>query len=131
MSNEPSPFSGIHRLLPQSPDAEQGLLSSCLIAPQSVVGLCREKGISEEYFHIPAHGRIYWAILELWDKGAPVDFITVTQFLRDVGELDQVGGADAVTTVFRFLPTAVNAGYYLKIIQEKFMLRQVIRVGFI
>lgn len=133
MSDDPSPFTGaylptIHRLLPQAPDAEQGLLSSCLNAPRSVVALCLTHGIKEEHFHIPAHAIIYRKIVELWNKGAAIDFIILTTALRDAGELDQCGGAAFISMLFTFMPTAVNAGYYIKIVEEKFMLRELVRV---
>ncbi len=118
----------IHRLLPQSPDAEQGVLSSFLLAPREVGGLCAEKQVKSEHFHLPAHAQIYATLLELWDANKPIDFITLTQVLRDRAQLDQVGGAAFITQLFTFLPTAANAGYYLDILQEKFTLREIIKV---
>jgi replicative DNA helicase len=118
----------IHRLLPQSPDAEQGVLSSFLLAPREVGGLCAEKQITPAHFHIPAHAQIYEVLLTLWDGNKPIDFITLTQVLRDTGKLDQVGGAAFVTGLFTFLPTAANVGYYIEILQEKHTLREIIRV---
>jgi replicative DNA helicase len=117
----------VHRLLPQSPDAEKGLLGSVLIAPREVLGECIEKGILPPYFHIPAHATIYEVLLELWTKNQPVDFITLTQVLKDRNKLDQVGGAVAVTELFTFVPTAANAAYYAEIVQEKYTLRQIIK----
>src|SRR5215210_2409179 len=117
----------VHRLLPQSPDAEQGVLSSFLLAPRDIGGLCAEKAIRTEHFHIPAHGAIYAVLLELWDANKPIDFITLTQVLRDRNQLDQVGGAAFVTQLFTFLPTAANAAYYIEILQEKYTLREIIR----
>lgn len=118
----------IHRLLPQAPDAERGVLSSFLLAPREIGGLCAEKQIKSEHFHLPAHSQIYATLLELWDGNQPIDFITLTQILRDRGQLDQVGGAAFVTELFTFLPTAANAGYYIEILQEKFTLREIIKV---
>jgi replicative DNA helicase len=118
----------IHRLLPQSPDAEQGVLASFLLSPRDVGGLCAEKQITAEHFHIPAHAAIYALLLELWDANKPIDFITLTQVLRDRGTLDNVGGAAFVTSLFTFLPTAANANYYIDILQEKYTLREIIRV---
>jgi replicative DNA helicase len=118
----------IHRLLPQSPDAEQGVLASFLLMPREVGGLCAEKQIKAEHFHIPAHGQIYAVLLELWDANKPIDFITLTQVLRDRGKLDQVGGAAFVTGLFTFIPTAANASYYIEILQEKYTLREIIKV---
>jgi replicative DNA helicase len=118
----------IHRLLPQSPDAEQGVLASFLLMPREVGGLCAEKQIKTEHFHIPAHAQIYAILLELWDANKPIDFITLTQVLRDRGRLDQVGGAAFVTGLFTFIPTAANASYYIEILQEKYTLREIIKV---
>jgi replicative DNA helicase len=118
----------IHRLLPQSPDAEQGILSSLLLAPREVGGLCAEKGLTAANFHIPAHATIYAELLEMWDKNLPIDVITLTQRLRDRTLLDSCGGPAFVTQLFTFLPTAANAAFYLEIVQEKFTLREIIRV---
>ena len=118
----------IHRLLPQSSDAEQGVLSSILLAPKEVGGLCVEKGIRKEHFHIPAHSSIYEVLLEMYDQRQPIDVITLTQLLRDRKMLDQVGGPAFVTDLFTFLPTAANASYYIEILDEKFTLRAIIRV---
>lgn len=117
----------VHRLLPQSPDAEQGILGSILLSPRDVLGECIEKGISARYFHIPAHGTIYDVLLDLWNTNTPIDFITLTQVLRDKGLLESVGGAAAVTNLFTFVPTAANAAYYIEIVQEKYTLREIIR----
>ena len=118
----------IHRLLPQSPEAEQGVLCSFLLSPRDVGGLCAEKLIKPEHFHLPAHGVIYGVLLELWDANKPIDFITLTQLMRDRSLLDQVGGAAFLTGLFTFLPTAANAAYYIEILEEKYTLREIIRV---
>src|ERR1700678_3597711 len=69
----------IHRLLAQRRDAEHGVLASFLLLPREVGGLCAEKQIKAEHFHIPAHAQIYAVLLELWDANKPIDFITLTQ----------------------------------------------------
>jgi replicative DNA helicase len=118
----------IHRMLPASPDAEQGVLASFLLAPREVGGLCAEKGVKPESFHVPAHATIYETLIEMWDQNRPIDFITLTEVLRARGQLDQVGGAAFVTSLFTFLPTAANAMYYMDILLEKHTLRSIIRV---
>lgn len=118
----------IHRLLPQAPDAERGLLCSYLINPRDVGGICAERGIKGEHFHLPAHATIFRRIAELWDGNKPIDFITITNLLRDLCELDEVGGAAYITELFTFIPTSANAVRYIEIIQEKFTLREIIRV---
>ncbi len=117
-----------HRLLPQSPDAEKGVLSSFLISPREIGGLCAEKQLTKEHFAIPAHGTIYETLIGLWDRNDPIDFITLTQYLRDRGLLDHCGGAAFISDLFTFLPTAANAPFYVEILQEKFTLREIIKV---
>ena len=58
----------------------------------------------------------------------PIDLISVTQFLADCRLLDEVGGAAAITDLFTFVPTASNAAYYMELIREKFLLREIITV---
>jgi replicative DNA helicase len=117
-----------HRLLPQSPDAEKGVLSSFLIASRDIGGLCAEKQVTKDHFFIPAHSLIYETLIGMWDRNEPIDFITLTQLLRDRGQLDQCGGAAFVTELFTFLPTAANAAYYIEILQEKYTLREIIKI---
>ncbi len=106
-------------------EAEQGVLGSMLISPQETIAECVEK-ISEQYFYVPAHQTIYSYLVELWNAGQAIDLITFTQVLRDRNVLDAVGGAAFVTSLFTFVPTAANIAYYLEIVREKFILRQII-----
>jgi len=113
-------------MLPQSQDAELGLLGSVLLSPREVMTECVEQKITPEHFHAPANGIIYGILRELYDANKPIDFILLTQLLRDRQLLDKVGGAAFVTGLFTFVPTAANAAYYLEILKEKFTLRQII-----
>lgn len=115
-----------HRMLPQSQDAELGLLGSILLSPAEVMGECVQKKITPEYFHVPANGIIFAILRELYDANKPIDFILLTQLLLDRQLLDKVGGPAFVTQLFCFVPTALNSGYYIEIIKEKYMLREVI-----
>ena len=115
-----------HRMLPQSQDAELGLLGSILICPKEVMGECVEKQITPEHFHHPGHAIIFGILRELYDAAKPIDFILLTQLLRDRELLDQVGGPAFVTSLFTFVPTAANANYYLEILKEKSTLRNII-----
>ena len=118
----------IHRTMPQSSEAEQGVLASFLLNARDVGGLCAERQVRTEHFHVPAHSTIYEVLMELWDANRPIDFITLTQVLRDRNLLDSVGGPAAVTHLFTYLGTAANAAYYIDILIEKYTLRGIIRV---
>jgi replicative DNA helicase len=115
----------IHRAPPHSVEAEQGVLGSMLISPRETIAECVER-INEEYFYIPAHQTIYELLVDLWNAGQAIDLITFTQVLRDRNLLDGVGGASFVTSLFTFVPTAANVGYYLEIVRDKYILRQII-----
>lgn len=115
----------IHRTLPHSVEAEQGVLGSMLLSPREIIAECVER-ISEEYFYVPAHQTIYTVLVELWNAGAGIDLITFTQTLRDRNLLETVGGASFITSLYTFVPTAANVMYYLEIVREKYVLRQII-----
>jgi replicative DNA helicase len=116
----------IHRSLPQSVDAEKGLLGSILLSPGKVLDECIQQQVGEKYFHHPAHGRIFTVLVEMREANKPIDLITLTQFLEDRHLLEEVGGAAAVTDLFTFVPTASNASYYLELLREKYLLREII-----
>ena len=96
-----------------------------LISPREIIAECVEK-IHAEYFYIPAHQTVYDVLVELWNGGQGIDLITFTQILRDRNLLETVGGASFVTSLFTFVPTAANVTYYLEIVREKYILRQII-----
>jgi replicative DNA helicase len=116
----------VHRALPQSLDAEKGLLGSVLLSGtvlDDTIAL-----IDAGHFHLPSHQKIYEILVEMRNAGRPIDLISVTQILDDRKLLDEVGGAAAVTELLTFVPTAANADYYREILQEKSLLRKVITV---
>jgi replicative DNA helicase len=64
--------------------------------------------------------------VEQWNAGQAIDLITFTQTLRDQNLLETIGGAAFVTSLFTFVPTAANIDYYLEIVRDKYVLRQII-----
>ncbi|MFL6542194.1 MAG: replicative DNA helicase [Chthoniobacterales bacterium] len=114
----------VHRTLPHSTDAEMGVLGSMLISRDAIAEAVSQ--IDENYFYIPAHLTIYSALVDLWNGGKDADLITFTQTLRDKNLLDAIGGASFVTSLFTFVPTAANIAYYLEIVRDKYILRQII-----
>src|SRR6187549_2862101 len=116
----------IHRALPHSVEAEQGVLGSMLISPRDAITTVVEKKVNENYFYIPAHQTIYTVLVDLWNANQGIDLITFTQVLRDRNLLETVGGAAFITSLFTFVPTAANVGYYLEIVRDKYILREII-----
>lgn len=116
----------IHRTLPHSVEAEQGVLGSMFIGGPDVIEEVREK-LTTEAFYIPAHQICFDTMCSLQAGGHPLDLITYTQQLRDEELLDTVGGASFVTSLYTFVPTAANVIYYLEIVREKWLLRTMIK----
>jgi replicative DNA helicase len=115
-----------HRMLPQSADAEKGLICSAILRPADVLSLCEDRGVSADWFHIPAHALVFEILRVMQVARMPVDLITLTQALRENEWLDQVGGAAYVTELFTFLPTAANAAHYLETVAKKHCARRLI-----
>jgi replicative DNA helicase len=117
------------KLLPASPDAEQGVICSFLLSAREVGSICAERHLAREAFHSPALASIYAVLVDLWEKNQQIDPVTLVQTLHDRNLLDQVGGSAYVSQLFTFLPTAANVGRYLEVMEEKRILREMIRVG--
>jgi hypothetical protein len=71
-----------------------------------------------------AHREIFTTISDLWDAQKPIDLITVTNALRDRGELKKVGGPGYITERATFVPTAANVGHYIEIVRDKYVQRE-------
>lgn len=114
-----------NRTLPWSAEAEQGVLGSMLVSPRDVIPEVMGR-ITSEYFYNPAHQAIYDAAVRAWKTDGTLDLITFTQRLRNKKLLDSVGGASFVTSLFTFVPTAANVTYYIEIVRDKYILREII-----
>lgn len=114
----------LQQLLPSAPDAERALLSSFLIAPREVGNLCAERHIGEADFHIPANATIYRHLHKAWSESRSLDLITLTNAVRDAGELDECGGAANLSELGNY-PTAAMAGEYIEILSSKTTLRRI------
>lgn len=111
--------------MPSSHEAERGILSSFLLSPVAVGALCAERKIRTAHFFSPQNAGIFSRVFGMWEGNEPIDFITLTQSLRDGGLLDECGGAAYVTELFTNLPTAANVAHYLEIAEEKRILREI------
>jgi replicative DNA helicase len=115
----------VPRSLPYSEDAEKGVLCSLLLSPREVSDLCTLR-LKPDAFYGPAHKIIYELVIEFSDKSKPIDFITLKQSLKDRGFLEEIGGPEFLNELYTFVPTAANAGYYVDIVREKYLLRRLI-----
>lgn len=115
------------RIPPQNLQAEQSVLGSMLIDKSAIVKAVEI--LHPDSFYRDAHSNIYRSILELFDRGEPIDLVTVTETLRKNNRLEAVGGSVYVADLINSVPTAANVEYYARIVEEKATLRRLIDAG--
>lgn len=110
---------------PQNIEAEKSVLGAMLIDDEAI-GLAVEN-LDEAWFYNEAHRTIYQAIVSLYNDRKNVDLITLTDKLKNEGQLAQVGGVSYVSSIIDFVPTSANIEHYSSIVKEKGILRRLIK----
>jgi replicative DNA helicase len=118
---------GNQRMQPNDMLAEQSTLGGMLLSAEAIAEVFEVTKAND--FYAPKHETIFEAIVSLYGKGEPTDVITVTDELTKSGNLVKAGGADYLHTLTSIVPTAANASFYGKIVQEKATLRRLVDVG--
>ncbi len=115
------------RLPPHSKEAEASVLGGIMLRNEAL----HEAGefLTPEDFYLPAHSVIFQAMLELDQRGVPIDPLSVEQQLKSDGNLELVGGLDDLTELSSRVPTSENIHHYIQIVQDKSKLRKMIRVA--
>src|SRR5215213_9959368 len=95
----PSAAGAVGRTLPHSLEAEEFLLSCCLLDGADVVSRCLEARIKPESFYDPKHGTLFGVLLDLYNNQKPIDIAVVAEELKTSRQLDTVGGYAFLTQV--------------------------------
>ena len=109
---------------PASPEAEQSVLGSILVRPEALDELCDK--LEPGDFYKEAHSRIYMVMLGLYNQEKPVDLVTVSERLKEVGWLESCGGAVFLAGLSEEVGFATNALYYAGIVKDKAILRRLL-----
>ena len=115
----------ISRALPNNTDAEKGVLSAMLQSPDEIATEAIQI-LDPNSFYVPSHKVLYELIIKLSDEGKPIDAITLQESLMRENLLDKVGGPSAVLDLIDFVPDASHFEYYVDIVKEKHLLREII-----
>ncbi|WP_070120031.1 replicative DNA helicase [Bacillus marinisedimentorum] len=115
------------RTPPHNIEAEQAVLGAVFLEAAALTS-ASEILIPEDFYRA-AHQKIYNVMLDLSEKGEPVDLVTVTSELSDHNLLEEVGGVSYLSDLAGAVPTAANVEYYAKIVEEKSILRRLIRTA--
>lgn len=117
----------VNRIPPQNIDAERSIIGGLLVEPETSDSILED--ISPEDFYNTSHKKIYKVIQGLQKKSQPIDLVTVSNALKDSGELDEVGGAAYLAEMVNETPLSGNIESYAKIVKEKSILRKLISVS--
>jgi replicative DNA helicase len=118
---------GAERLPPQSREAERCVLGSMLRdnpVISEVVQIVRL-----ENFYFDAHQKIYRAIVDIYDSGKPIDLVILAEKLKELGQIEDVGGYAYLADLWEAAPTAANAEYYAHIVRDKGIVRSLIHAS--
>src|SRR5437867_2867333 len=111
---------------PQNLEAERAVLGAVLLEP---VLLPRAiEMLKPDEFYKDAHRKIYASMIRLFHKSEPADVLTVSEELRSMGELEEIGGQAALAILMEEATVATQFVAYATIIREKALLRELIRV---
>jgi len=117
----------LDRIPPQNTEAEQAILGAVLLNKDALILV--SEIISPEDFYRTSHQKIFRSMLDLSESGQPVDLITLTSDLQTKKLLEEIGGVSYLTDLANAVPTAANVEYYAKIVEEKAVLRRLIRAA--
>ncbi|MGE7842835.1 replicative DNA helicase [Lysinibacillus sp. NPDC093712] len=121
--NEPM----IDRVPPHNREAEQSVIGAIFLEPQALI-TASEILLADDFYQ-NAHKKIFETMLRLSDQGKAIDVVTVTEELSAKKEIEDVGGLSYLLELANAVPTAANVAHYAKIVEEKALLRRLIRVA--
>jgi replicative DNA helicase len=117
----------LRKVPPHSLEAEESVLGGVLLENTALDRAL--EFVTAEDFYREAHRKIMRAMIELSQRGEPVDLVTLADALKTRSELQDVGGAAYVAELAEKVPTAANVAYYARIVRQKAMLRSLIQTA--
>lgn len=115
------------RTPPSNVPAEKALLGAIILKPDVMHDI--SVTVYPESFYADKHSKIYMAISAIFSNGDPIDTVSVATKLKDMGQLERVGGAAYVAELIETVPAAGNAMYYAEQVQNKSTLRELIHAA--
>jgi replicative DNA helicase len=123
--NKPIDINGL--VPPQATELEEAVLGGILMENTNLGEVVTM--LPPNAFYDIRHNHVYEAIIHLFKNNKPVDILTVTQRLKEVDKLNEVGGAYFVSTLTSRVASSVNTIYHARIILENYLKRELIRIN--
>jgi replicative DNA helicase len=117
----------LQRVPPHSLEAEAGVLGAVLLNNEVLSHVTEI--LDREDFYRTGHRLLYEVMLDLYDRGSPIDLVTATEALRQRGLLEKAGGAAHLASLTNQVPSVENAVHYARIVRERSILRKLIWVS--
>jgi replicative DNA helicase len=115
------------KLPPQDIEAERSVLGALMLDKDAIIRVADL--IKADDFYNPTHTKIFETIFELFERGEPIDILSVSKKLKDKNELTEIGGSAYLTELINSVPTAAHISYYAKLVRQKKVLRDLIRAS--
>ncbi|MFT3782772.1 MAG: replicative DNA helicase [Nibricoccus sp.] len=119
----------VGRTPPHSIEAEEYLLGCCLLDGNDTIARCLEGKLLPAAFYSPANRLVYEKLVELYNKGTPIDLAVLAEELKTSKQLDEIGGYAFLTQISGRIPTTAQAAYFIEKIRELYLLRELIKVA--
>lgn len=119
--------SAVDKLPPQSIESEQSVIGAMLVNPECLTTVLEH--VKPDSFYKQSHKYIFQAILELYNNAEPIDVVTVSEYLRDIGNLEAIGGRSYINDMALSVVTTANVEYHAKKVQQKATMRELIKAG--
>jgi len=117
----------IEKLPPQSIEAEQSVLGCLMIDKDAMFKVADI--LKPEDFYRSTHGIIYQAMLDLYENSDPIDLLSLADKLKEIGELETIGGRSYLAKLVNFVPTSAHVQRYADIVKKKSTLRKLIQAA--
>jgi len=116
----------VSRKLPYSQFAEQAVLGSVLIDPESFSTIATI--LNEDDFYLSEHRSVYAAMKQMFNESKRIDVVTLINRLSESGACEKAGGVKYIKLLADSVPTSSNVKDYAKIVKDKATLRRIIEV---
>lgn len=112
------------RVMPNNPEAEESILGACFLSKSALQKA--SENLTPDSFYNEKNSKIFSSLVSLMDEKVPIDLTTVTSDLKKKNQLTEIGGVEYLTEVLNFVPTATNIDYYIEMVQESAIRRNLI-----
>lgn len=127
MSTPSTPRPVQQKIPPHNLEAEQAVLGALLIDKNAIFKVADL--VNAQDFYLPSHERIFSGIMELFEKSQPIDILSLTNYLKEKKQLQDVGGSAYLAELTNQITTAAHADHYARLVREKRVLRELIRAA--